>query len=45
MNDVLNPRGQWKVLGLSIRLLRTLNVDLRPPSGIPVYDLEYSVII
>ena len=40
MNDVMDPCGQWKVLRLSIRLLRTLNGGLRPPSGIPDFDLE-----
>ena len=33
----MNPCGQWKVLRLSIRLLRTLNGGLRPLSGIPDY--------
>ena len=39
----MNPCGQCKVLRLSIRLLRTPKGGLRPPSGIPDYDLEYSV--
>ena len=45
MNDVMDLCGQWKVFETEYLITENPKGGLRPPSGIPDYDLEYSVIM